>query len=249
MEPSRIILWVTVLVIVTCLCYTALAKTVNGVGTHSFGADITENESCSRARIKAEADATEKAFGSTIGSTDWKMCNNETCDWRSISWSDAMGHVIEVESETRIILENPRQCRVSIIANVEELPIISPNFHIDISLSSVTYNHGDHMKIYLDPSKLMNVYVFTWAEGFGFDMLWQGKIGGRTTLPEEGYNYVTYLDEGTKNNRSKEMIVVIASTKKLNFKLHYDKEEFIKLSQRHLRNGAIVHRISYDVVQ
>ena len=160
-----------------------------------------------------------------------------------------MGHVINVESETRIVLQNPRRCRVSIIANVEELPIISPNFHIDISLSSVTYNHGDHMKIYLDPSKLMNVYVFTWAEGFGFDMLWQGKIGGRTTLPEHGYNYVTYLDEGTKNNRSKEMIVVIASTKKLNFKLNYDKEEFIKLSQRHLRNGAIVHKISYDVVQ
>ena len=77
MEPSRVILWVTILVIVTCLCYTALAKTVNGVGTHSFGANITENHSCSLAKIKAESDAIRNAFGETVGATDWKMCADD----------------------------------------------------------------------------------------------------------------------------------------------------------------------------
>ena len=115
MEPSRVILWVTILVIVTCLCYTALAKTVNGVGTHSFGADITENHSCSLAKIKAESDAIRNAFGETVGATDWKMCADDECLWNSFRWTDQQGQITSILNETKVILNNPRQCRISIV--------------------------------------------------------------------------------------------------------------------------------------
>ena len=86
MEPNRIILVLTVLVIVTCLCWTALAKTVTGVGVHQFGVSITENQSCEIAKQKAEADAIRNAFGETVGSTDWQMCDDNNCDYSFFSW-------------------------------------------------------------------------------------------------------------------------------------------------------------------
>ena len=70
------------------------AKTVTGVGEYEFGADITENQSCASAKTKAEADAIERAFGSTVGAIDWEMCDNNTCDFNSLSWSDTFGQVM-----------------------------------------------------------------------------------------------------------------------------------------------------------
>ena len=100
------------------------AKTVAGVGEYDFGADITENDSCDKALTKAEADAIERAFGVTVGATDWEMCDNETCDFRQMSWIETHGHVVEIKNINKVILENPRRCRVSIVADVEQTPTI-----------------------------------------------------------------------------------------------------------------------------
>ena len=61
------------------------AKTVAGVGEYDFGADITENQSCDKALTRAESDAIERAFGITVGATDWEMCDDNTSDFRSMS--------------------------------------------------------------------------------------------------------------------------------------------------------------------
>ena len=142
------------------------AETVSGTGEYEFGADITENQSCTSARIKAEANAIERAFGSTVGAIDWEMCDNNTCDFNSLNWSDTFGQVTEVYSESKILLQNPRRCRVTLTVEVKAIKTISPTFEIDVALNRSTYRSEDEMTVKIEPSEPMYIAVFTWSQGY-----------------------------------------------------------------------------------
>ena len=246
MEPSRVILWVTILVIVTCLCYTALAKTVNGVGTHSFGADITENHSCSLAKIKAESDAIRNAFGETVGATDWKMCADDECLWNSFRWTEQQGQITSILNETKVILNNPRQCRISIVANVEKIPTADPNFHLDFKINSTHYKEGAHLKVDLHPSTKMYVYIFSWTSADGFYKLYDGRIFNKITLPDtDQYAWVARL-EGAKE--SNEVLLIVGSKQQLRFINTYTTEKLLQILQKHQRKGILVQKINYKII-
>ena len=221
------------------------AKTVAGVGEYDFGADITENDSCDKALTKAEADAIERAFGVTVGATDWEMCDNETCDFRQMSWIETHGHVVEIKNINKVILENPRRCRVSIVADVEQTPTIDPNFTLDLQLNRTEYKAGDELTIDLDPSQAMYVAVFNWTDEYGFLLMDYKLIDQQIQLPNDpGLKFVTYLND---NNPSEEMIVVLASEKQMNFKLKYDDLEFVMISQKLAKMGVLMRKISFTI--
>jgi len=221
------------------------AKTVAGVGEYDFGADITENDSCDKALTKAEADAIERAFGVTVGATDWEMCDNETCDFRQMSWIETHGHVVEIKNINKVILENPRRCRVSIVADVEQTPTIDPNFTLDVQLNRTEYKAGDELTIDLDPSTAMYVAVFNWTDVFGFVLMDYKLINKKLQLPDDPrIKYKTYLTDG---DASEEMIVVLASEQQMKFKLKYSDQEFIMISQKLAKMGVLVRKISFTI--
>tara|TARA_Y100001938_G_C8011234_1_gene390161 strand:- start:247 stop:909 length:663 start_codon:yes stop_codon:yes gene_type:complete len=218
---------------------------VAGVGEYDFGADITENQSCDQALTNAEADAIERAFGVTVGATDWEMCDNETCDFRSMSWIETHGHVVEIKNINKVILENPRRCRVSIVADVEQTPTINPNFTLDVELNRTQYKAGDELYINLDPSQSMYVAVFNWSDVHGFILMDYKQIDKSIRLPDDPrYKFKTYIND---NKPSEEMIVVLASKSQMNFKLKYDTNEFVMLSQKLAKMGVLVRKISFTI--
>ncbi|MAH07665.1 hypothetical protein CMI38_05460 [Candidatus Pacearchaeota archaeon] len=246
MEPNRIILVLTVLVIVTCLCWTALAKTVTGVGVHQFGVSITENQSCEIAKQKAEADAIRNAFGETVGSTDWQMCDDNNCDYSFFSWIEQQGQITGILNETRVILNNPRQCRISIVAKVEEIKLQDPNFHLNLKINNTIFKEGEHLKIHIKPSTKMYVYVFNWANGDGFYKLYDGKISDKITLPTtDKYAYVARLLDAKE---SKEFILVVGSKKPLHFIDTYKTETLLEILQQHRIQGALIQKINFKII-
>tara|TARA_B100000282_G_C31685571_1_gene468836 strand:+ start:102 stop:845 length:744 start_codon:yes stop_codon:yes gene_type:complete len=220
------------------------AKTVAGVGEYDFGADITENQSCAVAKTKAESNAIENAYGSTVGKTDWEMCDNNTCDFNSISWSDSFGQISNIKTETRTILLNPRRCRVSIVADVEMIQSIDPTFDLTVQLNRSSFKNNDNMTIELVPSKSMYVAVFNWTEGHPVTLIELTTISQSTTLPKEGYNYVVRNSNG---KQTKETIFVIGSTTKLGFLNEYSADKFKKLLQQLMIAGNIIRKIPYTV--
>jgi hypothetical protein len=234
-----------VLVIVTVPMW-AWTKTVAGVGEYDFGADITENDSCDKALTKAEADAIERAFGVTVGATDWEMCNNETCDFRQMSWIETHGHVVEIKNINKVILENPRRCRVSIVADVEQTPTLQPNFTLDVELDRTQYKAGDYLTMDLDPSKSMYIAVFNWTEDYGFVLMVNKKIFNKTQLPDDPrIQWRTFLND---DQPSEEMMVVLASDMQMNFKMKYTDKEFIMISQKLAKMGVLVRKISFTII-
>ena len=221
------------------------AKTVAGVGEYDFGADITENQSCDKALTRAESDAIERAFGITVGATDWEMCDNNSCDFRSMSWIETHGHVVEIKNINKVILENPRRCRVSIVADVEQTPTLQPNFTLDVALDRTQYKAGDYLTMDLDPSKSMYVAVFNWTEDYGFILLVNKKINNKTQLPDDPrIQWRTFLND---DKPSDEMMVVLASNMPMNFKMKYTDKEFIMISQKLAKMGVLVRKISFTI--
>jgi len=245
MDRNHFISLVILTIVLALVPHWINAKTVSGVGEYDFGADITENDSCDKALTKAEADAIERAFGVTVGATDWEMCDNQTCDFRQMSWIETHGHVVEIKNINKVILENPRRCRVSIVADVEQTPTIDPNFTLDLQLNRTEYKTGDELTIDLDPSQAMYVAVFNWADEFGFMLIDYKLINGKIQLPDNPkIKFITYLND---NNPSEEMIVVLASEKQMNFKLKYDDLEFVMISQKLAKMGVLIRKISFTI--
>jgi len=245
MDRNHIVGIILLIIVICCIPFWAWTKTVAGVGEYDFGADITENQSCDKALTNAEADAIERAYGVTVGATDWEMCDNETCDFRSMSWIETHGHVVEIKNINKVILENPRRCRVSIVADVERTPSIDPNFTLDVQLNRTKYKAGDELTIDLDPSQAMYVAVFNWTDVFGFVLMDYKLIDKQIQLPDDPrIKFKTYL---TDNNPSEEMIVVLASEIKMNFKLKYTNEEFVMISQKLAKMGVLVRKISFTI--
>ena len=245
MDRNYIIGIILLVIVIVTVPMWAWTKTVAGAGEYDFGADITENDSCDKALTKAEEDAIERAFGVTVGATDWEMCNNETCDFRQMSWSETHGHVVEIKNINKVILENPRRCRVSIVAYVEQLAGIDPNFSLDVVLNRTMYNNGDEMTIDLDPSKGMHVHLFNWTEKYGFLLMDVKLITEPTQMPTE--QFIKYKTVNQTDTVSKEMIVVIASESRLDFKTKYTTDEFIKMAQKLARMGVLIRKISYEI--
>ena len=245
MERNHIIGIILLVIVICCIPFWAWTKTVAGVGEYDFGADITENQSCDQALTNAEADAIERAFGVTVGATDWEMCDNETCDFRSMSWIETHGHVVEIKNINKVILENPRRCRVSIVADVEQTPTINPNFTLDVELNRTQYKAGDELYINLDPSQSMYVAVFNWSDVHGFILMDYKQIDKSIRLPDDPrYKFKTYIND---NKPSEEMIVVLASKSQMNFKLKYKTNEFITLSQKLAKMGVLIRKISFTI--
>tara|TARA_Y100001937_G_C7032200_1_gene290625 strand:- start:92 stop:835 length:744 start_codon:yes stop_codon:yes gene_type:complete len=244
MDRNHIIGVILLVIVICCIPFWAWTKTVAGVGEYDFGADITENESCAVAKTKAESNAIENAYGYTVGKTDWEMCDNNTCDFNSISWSDAFGQITNIKNETRNILLNPRRCRISIVADVEMIESIDPTFDLEVQLNRSSFTNNDNMTIKLLPSRSMFVAVFNWTEGHPVTLIELTTISDATTLPKEGYNYVVRNSNG---KQTKETIFVIGSTTKLGFLSEYSADKFRKLLQQLMIAGNIIRKIPYTV--
>jgi hypothetical protein len=173
------------------------------------------------------------------------MCDDDTCDFRSMSWIETHGHVVEIKNINKVILENPRRCRVSIVADVEQTPTLQPNFTLDVALDRTQYKAGDYLTMDLDPSKSMYVAVFNWTEDYGFILMVNKKINNKTQLPDDPrIQWRTFLND---DKPSDEMMVVLASNMPMNFKMKYTDKEFIMISQKLAKMGVLVRKISFTI--
>ena len=242
----------SVIITMTVLGWTcvALGKTVSGVGEFQFGSDITENQSCAIAQEKAEQDAIRNAQGEIIGATDWKICTDNgdvDCAFNSFRWISQQGILTKVFTKNTMILQEPRRCRVGIVAEVIRLPMSDPNFHLDVQINSTHFNEGDHVRVILTPSRPLYLYLFNWTAADGFTRLYQGRLTKKIQLPDdETYAFVARLEGEEESN---EMLLTVAARSPLNFIASYSTEQLLKILLQHQRQGVLINKINYKVIK
>ena len=106
-----------------CVCLISLSVYAgSGTGTHDFGLDITQNESCELAKLKATKNLIENELGVVIQVNDIKTCVNDNCHLNSFKWIMYPAILKSAKFETQIIeADNRRYCKATVEGEVLSL--------------------------------------------------------------------------------------------------------------------------------
>ena len=94
--------------IVVCL-WSLSAWSGTAIGIHEFGSNITENQSCEIAKLKATKQLIEDEIGQIVQVNNLKTCINDNCELNSFKWISFPGVVTKSEYVTQIEERNGKR--------------------------------------------------------------------------------------------------------------------------------------------
>ena len=121
-----------------------------GYGVHDFGKNITENQSCENAKLKATKDLIEKELGTYISVNDLMSCVNDNCELNSFKWIFHPALVTNLKFNTVITdFDGTRMCEAFVDGDVKDL---EEHYAVDHDFSILMSQHGiyhdnDYMEI------------------------------------------------------------------------------------------------------
>ena len=93
-----------------------------GHGVHDFGKDITENQACEAAKLKATKDLIENELGVYINIRSLMSCVNDNCELNSFKWIFYPAMTKNLEFTTAITnIDGNRMCEASVNGEVQDL--------------------------------------------------------------------------------------------------------------------------------
>tara|TARA_A100001391_G_scaffold51806_1_gene31795 strand:- start:20148 stop:20846 length:699 start_codon:yes stop_codon:yes gene_type:complete len=121
-----------------------------GHGVHDFGKDITENQACEAAKLKATKDLIENELGVYINIRDLMLCVNDNCELNSFKWIFYPAITKNLEFTTAIThIDGNRMCEASVDGDVKNLDTHYKDGHdFSITLSQHgIYHDNDNIEI------------------------------------------------------------------------------------------------------
>jgi len=212
--------------IVVCL-WSLSAWSGSAIGIHDFGADITENQSCEIAKLKATKQLIEDEIGQVIQVNDLKSCINDNCELNSFKWITFPGIVKKSQYVTEIIEKDSRRYCV---AKVEGFVMdISKLYEQDHDFSVVLnkngwYHANDYMKlditgqskqyfqIFVLNSKVTRIYPNEYQPNQKLD---------KFQIPNSNYNIKMIKDDNPN-----ELLIVVSSQQEFDMNEQYNLKDF-----------------------
>lgn len=121
-----------------------------GYGVHDFGKNITENQSCEHAKLKATKDLIENELGVYINVRSLMSCVNDNCELNSFKWAFYPALLTNLEFNTVVTdFDGERMCEAFVEGDVKDLEehyAEGHDFSILMSQHGV-YHDNDYMEI------------------------------------------------------------------------------------------------------
>ena len=199
------------------------------VGIHDFGADITENQSCEIAKLKATKQLIENEIGQVIQVNDLKSCVNGNCDFNSFKWVSFPGIIKKSKFETYIEERDGRRfCIAKVTGDVVRLDKIYDNDHdFSILMNKNGWNHTNdfmqvdlfglseqHYKIFIVNEKAQMIYPNNYQPDRKVQHL---------TIPNTNYSIKV-----KKEDNPNELLMVISSKKEFEMNSVYNIKDFVE---------------------
>tara|TARA_X000001382_G_scaffold130191_1_gene124280 strand:+ start:3134 stop:3832 length:699 start_codon:yes stop_codon:yes gene_type:complete len=122
----------------------------SGHGVHDFHKNITENQSCEHAKLKATKDLIENELGVYISVNNIMSCINDNCEFNSFKWIFYPALVTNLKFNTVITeSDGERMCEAFVEGDVKDLKEhyqYDHDFSVIMSQSGI-YHHNDYMEI------------------------------------------------------------------------------------------------------
>ena len=212
--------------IVVCL-WSLSAWSGSAIGIHDFGADITENQSCEIAKLKATKQLIEDEIGQVIQVNDLKSCVNDNCELNSFKWITFPGIVKKSVYDTEIIEENnSRFCLAKVSGFVMDInDLYEPDHDFSVIMNkNGLYHANDYMKIKVSAESKQYFQIFilnSYAQRIypnRFDPMTHSE---KLFIPNSNYNL-----KMTKEENPNELLLVISSKQPFNMNEQYAIKDF-----------------------
>ncbi len=254
---------VKIILILFILSLPLKAEIVTETGKHRHAGDISPNQSCKIAELKAKKKAIIKSIGQTISSEVVSNCSEVDgeydCERNQFSLFKLNGDITNSE---RIGKPNYGEelgsegiffCEVTIKANVEPIKKnLDPTFQFDVKLNQKIFRSGEIVEIDINTSKKMYITIFQWLPYGGrkynvvtkifpnkdFNKNTNDLIEGKLNLKYEAY----FPDEINKN-KIDEYFILVASEKKINWLNEY--AELESLNKQFSKTNILMEKNIY----
>lgn len=212
--------------IVVCL-WSLSAWSGSAIGIHDFGADITENQSCEIAKLKATKQLIEDEIGQVIQVNDLKSCVNDNCEFNSFKWVTFPGVVKKSEYVTQIEeREGRRFCVAKVtgfVVDIRDLYDADHDFSVVLNKNG-QYHSNDYMQINI--SALSQQYFKVFALSDRAVQVYPNKHHEmqkteHLVIPNSNYNL-----QMVKEENPNELLVVISGKKSFEMNTVYNIKDF-----------------------
>jgi len=197
------------------------------VGIHDFGSDITENQSCEIAKLKATKQLIEDELGQVIQVNDLKSCVNDNCEFNSFKWVTFPGIVKRSTYDTQVTeKEGKRFCVAKVVGEVIPIDKIYKEDH-DFSIlmnKNGNYHVNDYMQI--DVYGLSDQYYKVFVINSQVQMIYPNQFQPdqklkTLTLPNSNYSIKV-----TKEENPNELIMIVSHTSPFQMNDFYSIKDF-----------------------
>ena len=212
--------------IVVCL-WSLSAWSGSAIGIHDFGQDITENQSCEIAKLKATKQLIENEIGQVVQVNDLKACVNDNCQLNSFKWITFPGVVSQSKYTTQIEeREGKRYCVAKvtgIVVNIEKLYDKDHDFSVILNKNGLYY-HNDYMELNIKALSKQHFKVFAVSDRAVQIYPNKHHDAGKTSnlyIPNPKYNLQMIKEENPN-----EILMVISSKNKFQMNTVYNLKDF-----------------------
>ena len=198
-----------------------------GHGVHDFGKDITENQACEAAKLKATKDLIENELGVYINIRDLMLCVNDNCELNSFKWIFYPALISDLDFNTALIdFNGQRSCEAFAIGNVKDLNSHykeGHDFSITLSQHGI-YHDNDNMEMTIWGQSKQHYKIFIVNKEA--KMLYPNKFHNEGKARKIVVPNSLYTLRVQKEINPNSLIIVVSHTKDFNMLERYHIEDF-----------------------
>ena len=234
---------------------------------YAFGPDISQNDACSRAEVKAKNNALRSVVGEKMTTSQIESCTDTGSDLDCTLFEDTFsfmdsGYITRTDNYSKNIREEAGAsvCSVSFTATVAEVSQKSdPSYFLDTEmLPSILLREGEPLQVQVNPSKPSFIYIYGWfpeIEKDSFFLLSQPmnfhekQVSGDLIFPDKNHELIAKLPRDTNKDSVSEYLIVLASKNRIAHSSEITRSKFFKIINSTPRDSWVMDKISYKIVR
>jgi len=234
---------------------------------YAFGPEMSQNEACDKAVVKAKNRALRRVVGEKITNSQIESCTDDGSDFNCTLFEDTFsfldsGYITDTSefSQTVRTEAGASVCTVSFKATVGKISgVPDPEFRVTTEIMpGVLLRDGEELQVVVSPTKPSYVYLLGWYPEFKKDSLvllskqhkFHDKLArDKVTFPDERHKLVATMPPDSVSASVSEFLVVLIAKSKIALGAEISRKDFFALINDLPRRDWAMNRVSYKIVR